>query len=69
MSATFAAATATTFKWAPRTPTKAPSHDPSGPKWCTGNPSIIKNAICTNKFEWERIGAAAVAAAVETLTG
>lgn len=64
-------ATATTFKratLAPTVPTKEPNRKRAPQGWTgwgsNGNPSIIKNAICTNKFEWERAeGAADVAAA------
>lgn len=66
-------ATATTFKLATlaTVPTKEPNRKRAPPGWTgwgsNGNPSIIKNAICTNKFEWERAeGAAAAAVAAVT---
>lgn len=45
-------------------PTKEPNRKRAPQGWTgwgsNGNPSIIKNAICTNKFEWERAEGAAV---------
>lgn len=64
-------ATATTFKLATlaTVPTKEPNRKRAPQGWTgwgsNGNPSIIKNAICTNKFEWERAEGAAAVAAVE----